>query len=91
MKLELLKQIVEKLKEQDIIDRKLSDADIEIGHLYEPMYQIVYLVIAAEYGKKGLDEWLRWWGEHDYGTLLDENGHGWPIEELHQWLEDNAR
>ena len=94
MKLEIFKEVVSKLQEQDqILDRTYS-AGIDITQLIDPVQSVVSHLIGSIYGKVGLDVFDWWCYEKEWGTrtditMTDENGKTFcnTIEELHEYLE----
>jgi hypothetical protein len=94
MKLEVFKEIVNKLQEQDqILDRTYS-AGIDITQLMDPVQSVVSHLIGSIYGKVGLDVFSWWCYEKEWGTradltMTDADGKTLcnNIEELHAYLE----
>jgi predicted translin family RNA/ssDNA-binding protein len=94
MKLEVFKEIVNKLQEQDQILDRIYSAGIDITQLMDPMRSVVSHLIGSIYGKVGLDVFSWWCYEKEWGTrtdltMTDAEGKTLcnTIEELHEYLE----
>jgi|LakMenEpi03Aug12_release.lakeMendotaPanAssembly.Ray.scaffolds.fasta_scaffold763321_1 hypothetical protein len=94
MKLEVFKEIVNKLQEQDQILDKTYSAGIDITQLIDPVQSVVSHLIGSIYGIVGLDVFSWWCYEKEWGTrtdltMTDENNKTLcnNIEELHAYLE----
>ena len=97
MKLEVFKEIVEKLKEQDGILNKTYGAGIDLTNIFDPIQSVVSYLIGSIYGMEGLGTFEWWcydkeWGSNTEIKMTDKDGNVLceTIEELHQWLEENA-
>jgi hypothetical protein len=94
MKLEVFKDVVSKLQEQDQILDKTYSAGIDITQLIYPVQSVVSYLIGSMYGKVGLDVFSWWCYEKEWGTrtdltMTDADGKTLcnKIEELHAYLE----
>lgn len=97
MKLEVFKEIVAKLKEQDEILDKTYKAGIDLTNLLDPVQSAITHLIGSIYGKEGLETFDWWCYEKEWGTkedmiMTDEDGNELckTIEDLHRWLEENV-
>jgi hypothetical protein len=97
MKLEVFKEIVDKLKEQDEILDKTYKAGIDLTNLLDPIQTTVSHLIGSIYGKEGLETFDWWchdkeWGTRKDTTMTDDNDNKLceTIEDLHKYLEENA-
>ena len=95
MKLEIFKDIVSKIQEQDLIIDKAYAAGIDLTNLFDPIQQIVSHLIGSIYGSSGKETFDWWCFDNEYGTkgleMTDQNGNllCQTIEDLHSYLEDN--
>ena len=94
MKLEVFKEIVNKLQEQDQILDRIYSAGIDITQLIDPVQSVVSHLIGSIYGKVGLDVFSWWCYEKEWGTrtdltMTDADGKTFcnTIEELHEYME----
>lgn len=97
MKLEVFKEIVAKLKEQDEILDKTYKAGIDLTNLLDPVQSAITHLIGSIYGKEGLETFDWWCHEKEWGTRADmtmTNKDGTElcqtVEDLHRWLEENV-
>ncbi len=96
MKLEVFKEIVGLLKEQQEKLDTAYKAGIDLINFCDPLEQVISLLIGSYYGKEGKETFNWWcydknWGERIDLTMTDKDGNELcrTIEELHQWLEEN--
>ena len=96
MKLEVFKEIVGLLKEQQEKLDTAYKAGIDLINFCYPLEQVISLLIGSYYGKEGKETFNWWcydknWGERIDLTMTDKDGNELcrTIEELHQWLEEN--
>jgi hypothetical protein len=94
MKLEIFKEIVDKLQEQQEILDNTYKAGVDITNLLDPIQSVVSHLIGSIYGGAGLDVFDWWCYEKEWGTktditMTDENDKTFcnNIEELHAYLE----
>ena len=94
MKLEVFKDVVNKLQEQQKILDNTYNAGIDIANLFDPIHTAVSHLIGSIYGKVGLDVFSWWCYEKEWGTrtdltMTDADGKTFcnTIEELHEYLE----
>jgi hypothetical protein len=94
MKLEVFKDVVNKLQEQQKILDNTYNAGIDITNLLDPIHTAVSHLIGSIYGIVGLDVFDWWCYEKEWGTrtdltMTDENNKTLcnTIEELHVYLE----
>jgi hypothetical protein len=94
MKLEVFKDVVNKLQEQQKILDNTYNAGIDISNLFDPINYVVYHLIGSIYGIVGLDVFSWWcyekeWGTREDITMTDENDKTLcnNIEELRVYLE----
>jgi hypothetical protein len=94
MKLEVFKEVVNKLQEQQKILDNTYNAGIDITNLLDPIQSVVSHLIGSIYGIVGLDVFDWWcyekeWGTREDITMTDENDKTLcnNIEELHLYLE----
>ena len=96
MKLEVFKQIVSKLKQQQESLDKAYEAGIDLINFTDSYESVISMLIGSIYGQEGRDTFDWWCYERDFGkrtdlTMTDKNGNELcrTIEELHQYLEEN--
>ena len=94
MKLEVFKEVVAKLQEQDQILDRTYKAGIDIANLLDPIHSVVTHLIGSIYGDAGMDTFSWWCYEKEWGTrtdltMTDVDGKLLcnTIEELHTYLE----
>ena len=94
MKLEVFKDVVNKLQEQQKILDNTYNAGIDIANLFDPINYVVSHLMGSIYGIVGLDVFSWWcyekeWGTREDITMTDENDKTLcnNIEELHVYLE----
>ena len=96
MKLEVFKQIVSKLKQQQESLDKAYEAGIDLINFTDSYESVISMLIGSIYGMEGRDTFDWWcyekkWGERMDLTMTDKDGNELcrTIEELHQYLEEN--
>ena len=96
MKLEVFKQIVSKLKQQQESLDKAYEAGIDLINFTDSYESVISMLIGSIYGQEGKETFDWWCYEKNFGertdlkmTDKDVNGLCRTIEELHQYLEDN--
>ncbi len=94
MKLEVFKEVVDKLQKQEQILDRTYTAGIDITNLLDPINQVVSHLIGCIYGEVGLDVFSWWCYEKEWGTradltMTDVDGKLLcnTVEELHAYLE----
>jgi hypothetical protein len=94
MKLEVFKEIVNKLQEQDQILDRTYKAGVDITNLLDPIHSVVSHLIGSIYGDAGMDTFSWWcydkeWGTRADLTMTDADGKLLcnTVEELHEYLE----
>lgn len=94
MKLEVFKEVVNKLQEQQKILDNTYNAGIDITNLLDPIQSVVSHLIGSIYGEVGLDVFGWWCYEKEWGTradltMTDVDGKTFcnNVEELHAYLE----
>jgi DNA-binding GntR family transcriptional regulator len=98
MKLEVFKEIVEKLKKQSQKERDAYQAGIELFNFNEEFHSLISILIGCYYGKESLDTFEWWCYEKDWGsrtdlTMTDQDGNHLcqTLEDLHEYLEKNKK
>jgi len=96
MKLEVFKEIIRLLREQELMVDNAYKAGIDLVNFFDPISTAVGHLIGGIYGKEGKETFDWWcyeknWGEKIDLTMTDKDGNELcrTIEELHQWLEEN--
>jgi len=96
MKLEVFKEIIRLLKEQELMVDNAYKAGIDLVNFFDPISTTVGHLIGSIYGKEGKETFDWWcydknWGERIDLTITDGDGNELckTIEELHQYLEEN--
>jgi len=97
MKLEVFKETINRLKEQnESIDRAYK-AGIDLINFLDPIESAVSHLIGSIYGIEGKEVFDWWCYEKEWGTrkdfnMTDREGNVMceTIEDLHTWLEENA-
>lgn len=97
MNLEVFKEIVQLLKEQQEKLDTAYKAGVDLINFCDPMSTAVGHLVGSLYGKEGKETFDWWCYEKDWGTRkdLEMRNHDGDllcdtVEDLHQWLEDNA-
>jgi hypothetical protein len=96
IKLEVFKEIVSKLKEQQESLDKAYKSGVDLINFVDPLESAISMLIGSIYGKEGKEtfDWWCWekeWGERMDLKMTDKDGNELcrTIEELHQYLEEN--
>ncbi len=96
IKLEVFKEIVSKLKEQQESLDKAYKSGVDLINFVDPLESAISMLIGSIYGKEGKEtfDWWCWekeWGERIDLTMTDKDGDELcrTVEELHQYLEEN--
>jgi hypothetical protein len=96
IKLEVFKEIVSKLKEQQERLDKAYKSGVDLINFVDPLESAISMLIGSIYGKEGKEtfDWWCWekeWGERMDLKMTDKDGNELcrTIEELHQYLEEN--
>lgn len=96
IKLEVFKQIVSKLKEQEESLDNAYKSGIDLINFTDPYASAISMLIGSIYGKECKETFEWWchekeWGERMDLTMTDKDGNELcrTIEELHQYLEEN--
>ena len=96
MKLEVFKQIVSKLKQQQESLDKAYEAGIDLINFTDSYESVISMLISSIYGMGGRDTFDWWcyekkWGERTNLIMTDKDGNELcrTVEELHQYLEEN--
>ena len=94
MKLEVFKEVVGKLQEQEQILDRTFKAGVDITDLLDPIHSVVTHLIGTIYGGVGLDVFDWWcyekeWGKREDLTMTDAEGKTFcnTVEELYEYLE----
>lgn len=94
MKLEVFKEIVNKLQEQEQVLDRTYKAGIDITNLVDPIHSVVSHLMGSIYGEVGLDVFSWWCYEKEWGTrtdltMTDVDGKLLcnTVEELHEYME----
>ena len=96
MKLEVFKQIVSKLKQQQESLDKAYEAGIDLINFTDSYESVISMLIGSIYGMEGRDTFDWWCYEKNFGErtdliMIDKDGNELcrTVEELHQYLEEN--
>ena len=96
IKLEVFKEIVSKLKEQQESLDKAYKSGVDLINFVDPLESAISMLIGSIYGKEGKEtfDWWCWekeWGERMDLKMTDKDGDELcrTVEELHQYLEEN--
>ena len=96
MKLEVFRQIVSKLKEQEESLGSAYKSGIDLINFTNPYESVISMLIGSIYGNEGKETFDWWcyekkWGERMDLTMTDKDGNELcrTVEELHQYLEEN--
>lgn len=98
MKLEVFKEIVEKLKNRAQKESDAYFAGIDLFEFTNDFHSIISILIGAYYGKDGLETFDWWcyeknWGSRTDLTMTDQTGNllCQTLEDLHEYLEKNKK
>lgn len=96
IKLEVFKEIVSKLKEQQESLDKAYKSGVDLINFVDPLESAISMLIGSIYGKECKETFDWWCYEKDWGeridlTMTDKDGNELcrTVEELHQYLEEN--
>ena len=96
IKLEVFKEIVSKLKEQQESLDNAYKSGIDLINFTNPYESVISMLIGSIYGNEGKETFDWWcyekkWGEQMDLTMTDKDGNELcrTVEELHQYLEEN--
>lgn len=98
MKLEVFKELIEKLKSQEQKEQELYRLGIDLFEFNGCLHSTVSILIGAYYGKDGLETFDWWCYEKDWGsredfTMTDLDGTllCQTVDDLHDYLEKNKK
>jgi hypothetical protein len=98
MKLEVFKEIVEKLKNRAQKERDAYSAGIDLFEFTNDFHSVISILIGTYYGRDGLETFDWWCYEKEWGsradlTMTDQDGNllCQTLDDLHDYLEKNRR
>lgn len=98
MKLEVFKELIEKLKVQSQKERDAYNVGVDLFEFNNEFHSIVSILIGSYYGKDGLETFDWWcyekkWGSREDLKMTDQDNNELcrTIEDLHQYLEENKK
>lgn len=96
MKLEVFKELIEKLKSQSQKERAAYAVGVDLLEFNSSYQSVISILIGTYYGKDGLDTFDWWCYEKDWGsredlTMTDQDNNELcrTVDDLHRYLEEN--
>lgn len=97
MNIKVFEKIIKTIKKQNEIIHNLHKQKINLLDFVNPYYELIEEILKEEYGDEGLEWWLWFCFENNYGKkgleAFDENKKPicYSIKSIHKYLEKNYK